>query len=112
MQPTKSSFATLSNEALCKIRDEIAALLNSRAKDLQRELNQLTGGAANASKVQHKKIAPKYRGSDGDTWCGRGLKPRWLTSAMKEGKKLEDFLIVKPIEAPLKPGLSDNGSAQ
>jgi DNA-binding protein H-NS len=24
------------------------------------------------------------------------MKPRWLTSAMKEGKKLEDFLIVKP----------------
>ena len=96
MQPTKSSFATLSNEALCKIRDEIAALLNSRAKDLQRELNQLTGGAANASKVQHKKIAPKYRGPDGDTWAGRGLKPRWLTSALQEGKKLEDFLIVAP----------------
>jgi DNA-binding protein H-NS len=38
----------------------------------------------------------KYRGPDGDTWCGRGIKPRWLTSTLKEGKKLEDFLIVKP----------------
>ena len=101
MQPKKSSLTTLSNEALCKLRDEIAALLNSRAEDLRRELNQLTG-AANAFKVQHKKIAPKYRGSDGDTWCGRGLKPRWLTSAMKEGKKLEDFLIVACDEGPRK----------
>jgi DNA-binding protein H-NS len=104
MQPKKSSLTTLSNEALCKLRDEIAALLNSRAEDLRRELNQLTGGAvahnagtngaAHAPKAQRKKIAPKYRGPDGDTWTGRGMKPRWLASAMKEGKRLEDFLIV------------------
>jgi DNA-binding protein H-NS len=105
MQPKKSSLSTLSNEALCKLRDEVAALLNSRAEDLQRELEQLTGGAVahdnrkangegNGSKAQRKKIAPKYRGPDGGTWTGRGMKPRWLTSALNEGKKLEDFLIV------------------
>jgi DNA-binding protein H-NS len=105
MQPKKSSLTTLSNAALCKLRDEIAALLNSRAKDLRRELDQLTGGAvANGGEgiggesvsAKRKKIAPKYRGPDGDTWTGRGMKPRWLTSAMKEGKKPEDFLIVAP----------------
>jgi DNA-binding protein H-NS len=103
MQTKKSSLTTLSNEALCKLRDEIAALLNSRAEDLRRELYRLTGntvahsgetnGAAPASKAQRKKIAPKYRGPDGDTWTGRGIMPRWLNSAMKEGKKREDFLI-------------------
>jgi hypothetical protein len=45
MQPKKASLTTLSNEALCKLRDEIAALLNSRAEDLRRELDRLTGGA-------------------------------------------------------------------
>ena len=104
MQPKKSSLTTLSNEALCKLRDEIAALLNSRAEHLRRELERLTMGAvehdegtsgtAPASKSRRKKVAPKYRGPDGDTWTGRGMKPRWLTSAMKEGKKPEDFLIV------------------
>jgi len=100
MERKKSSLGTLSNEALCKLRDEVAALLNSRAEDLQRELNRLNGanrieanGAANASKAQRKKIAPKYRGPNGDTWCGRGLMPRWLTRQVKEGKKPEDFLI-------------------
>ena len=40
------------------------------------------------------KLAPKYRCPDtGETWCGRGLKPRWLSSAIKAGKKLEDFAI-------------------
>lgn len=105
MQPKKSSLATLSNEALCKLRDEIAALLNSRAEDLRRELEQLTGGAAphdgaangsaNRLKATRKKIAPKYRGpSNSDTWTGRGMKPRWLTNELSQGKKLEDFLIV------------------
>jgi len=104
MQAKKSSLTTLSNEALCKLRDEIAALLNSRAETLRRELNQLTGGAVAhgaetndaAPKSSRKKIAPKYRGPDGDTWTGRGMTPRWLTGALKDGKTLEDFLIVKP----------------
>jgi DNA-binding protein H-NS len=104
MQSKKSSLSTLSNEALCKLRDEIAALLNSRAEDLRKELEKLTSSAvahvANADgdgnefKVQRKKIAPKYRGPDGSTWTGRGMKPRWLSSALEGGKKLEDFLIV------------------
>jgi DNA-binding protein H-NS len=106
MQPKKSSLTTLSNEALCKLRDEIAALLNSRAEDLEREINRLRGnavihsrktnGAARAFKGQRKKIAPKYRGPNGDTWSGRGIKPRWLTSALKEGKTLDELLISKP----------------
>src|ERR1700693_2104264 len=105
MQPKKSSLATLSNDALCKLRDEIAALLNSRADDLRRELEQLTGcaaphdgeanGWANRPKATRKKIAPKYRGpASSDTWSGRGMKPRWLTNELNKGRKLEDFLIV------------------
>jgi DNA-binding protein H-NS len=97
-------LATLSNEALCKLRDEIVAVLNSRAEELRKELNQLTGGTLvsdagvngmkSARRTKGRKIAPKYRGPDGSTWCGRGLKPRWLTHEIKQGKKLEDFLIV------------------
>ena len=108
MQPKKSSLSTLSNEALCKLRDEVAALLNSRAEDLQRELNRLNGahsagpnGSANSPKAQRRKIAPKYRGPDGKTWTGRGMTPRWLTSELKDGKKLEDFLIVAREEGSL-----------
>jgi len=104
MQMKKSSLSTLSNEALCKLRDEIAALLSSRAEELQKELNRLTAGAmshraetngrAIVSKAKRKRVAPKYRGPAGETWCGRGKKPRWLAGALNEGKNLEDFLIV------------------
>jgi DNA-binding protein H-NS len=109
MQPKKSSLSTLSNAALCKLRDEIAALLNSRTENLRRELEQLTGsavahvgkpnGEGNKFKKQRKKIAPKYRGPDGNTWTGRGMKPRWLTSALEEGKKLKDFLVASEQES-------------
>ncbi len=60
MQAKKSSLSTLSNEALCKLRDEIAAMLNSRANDLQRQLNQLTGGAvAQNGELSSQHIHPK-----------------------------------------------------
>ena len=103
MQPKKSSLSTLSNEALCNLRDEIADLLKSRAEDLRRELDLLSGGAVthvgsangsrNGSRATRKKVIPKYQAPDGQTWTGRGVKPRWLTSAINEGKQLTDFLI-------------------
>jgi DNA-binding protein H-NS len=97
MLPKKSSLETLSNEALCKLRDEVADLLNSRAENLQREINQLIGGAAAATRTRRsgtiRKVAPKYIGPHGETWSGRGLKPRWLAAAINEGKELQDFLI-------------------
>jgi DNA-binding protein H-NS len=96
MQPKVSSFSTLSNEALCKLRDEIADLLNSRAEVLRREADQLTGGGG--EKATSRRIAPKYRGPHGETWTGRGLKPRWLTGAINEGMQLSDFLIDKELK--------------
>ncbi len=40
------------------------------------------------------KVPPKYRNkSTGETWSGRGLKPRWLAAAIASGKKLTDFAI-------------------
>lgn len=40
------------------------------------------------------KVAPKYRDtSTGETWSGRGLKPKWLQAAIASGRKLEDFKI-------------------
>jgi DNA-binding protein H-NS len=102
MLPKKSSLDTLSNRALCKLRDEIAEELKYRAESLQREIDQLIGPTSSAN-IEHRrdprkgrKVAPKYRGPHGEKWSGRGKKPRWLTIAMSEGKQLEDFLIDTP----------------
>jgi DNA-binding protein H-NS len=35
------------------------------------------------------------RSRSGETWAGRGAKPRWLVAAMKKGKKIESFLITR-----------------
>lgn len=44
-------------------------------------------GAQSGSKVE-----PKYRDpATGDTWSGRGLRPRWLTAHINAGRRLEDF---------------------
>lgn len=39
------------------------------------------------------KIAPKYRDDAGNTWTGRGMKPRWLAAALKAGRRIEEFAI-------------------
>jgi len=38
-------------------------------------------------------VAIKYRDDEGNTWTGRGSKPRWLVAAFEKGKKAEDFAV-------------------
>ncbi len=41
-----------------------------------------------------RKVAPKYRDpSTGETWSGRGLKPKWLAAALESGRTLEEFAV-------------------
>jgi DNA-binding protein H-NS len=40
-----------------------------------------------------RKVAPKYRDTSGNTWTGRGSKPRWLVAALAEGKTLDQFAL-------------------
>ena len=49
-----------------------------------------------AKKGSTTPVAAKYRGAEGQTWSGRGLTPRWMTTLIEQGKKKEDFLIASP----------------
>jgi len=50
--------------------------------------------SAAAKKSPGKKVAAKYRNpATGDTWSGRGLKPKWLTAALAAGRSLSDFAL-------------------
>jgi DNA-binding protein H-NS len=42
-----------------------------------------------------RKVAAKYANPDdpSETWTGRGRKPRWLAAKMKDGDRIEKFLI-------------------
>ena len=60
------------------------------ADDLAGKLGKAPKESANKGKT----VAPKYRDpASGSTWSGRGLQPKWLSSALEAGKKLEDFAL-------------------
>ena len=44
-------------------------------------------------KVKKFVVPVRYRDDKGNTWTGRGNKPRWLAAALAEGKKQDDFLV-------------------
>jgi DNA-binding protein H-NS len=49
--------------------------------------------AGRKSSMAGRKVAPKYRDENGNTWAGRGKRPVWLRTALAGGRKLEDFAI-------------------
>jgi DNA-binding protein H-NS len=50
--------------------------------------------AGSNNKDGRSMVAPKYRDpATGITWTGRGKQPKWLSSAIKSGKKLDHFKI-------------------
>ena len=101
----KHNLAGLDFQGLMDLRSQVDEALTGYRSTLERQLEALGSSVASlggkvargmrGSKLKGMKVAPKYRGPDGDTWAGRGATPRWLKAAIKEGKKLEDFLIDK-----------------
>src|SRR5262245_11813474 len=94
----KVNLSRMTVEALMDLRERIDGLLSERRAELQEQLERIAvvGGArVVGGTLRGRKIPPKYRGPSGETWAGRGAKPRWLVAAIKGGKKLDDFLIDK-----------------
>jgi DNA-binding protein H-NS len=101
MAKSASNLANMSVDALLHLRDEIGATLSRKSRELQGQLQRLQAlGPARAGRNSHPrtgvKVAPKYRGPNGDTWAGRGATPKWLTALMKQGRKRDEFLIERP----------------
>jgi len=104
-----SNLVSMSVEDLLKLRDDVTEMLERRAVELRQQLSRLTddkakrgrpagrrsGGQKAGKGRKGGKVAPKYRGPNGETWSGRGLKPRWLSEALQSGARAEDFLIVR-----------------
>ena len=40
-----------------------------------------------------RKVAPKYRGSNGELWTGRGRRPAWVEAELAKGRTLEELAI-------------------
>jgi DNA-binding protein H-NS len=92
-------------DTLLALRSQIDSQLASRSSDLQKQLARLQGASTDTAGVRRNgrtstikgvKVKPKYRDAKtGDTWAGRGMQPRWLAAALKNGRRPEDFLIDK-----------------
>jgi len=97
----KINLSGMSVEALMDLRERVDGLLSERRAELEQQLERfaVVGGRrvvrGGASALKGRKVPPKYRSPSGDTWAGRGARPRWLAAAVKGGKKLDDFLIDK-----------------
>jgi DNA-binding protein H-NS len=100
----KVSLSTMDIQSLMDLRKRIDQRLLECRADIQKQLARLNRSIGDeaiglrkigVSSLRGRKVPPKYRGPSGETWAGRGAKPRWLVAVIKEGKKLDDFLIGK-----------------
>jgi len=80
---------------LLSLRDQVDNRLLELRAELEKQLASFDGAKSQASgkSLKGKKVPPKYRSPSGETWAGRGQRPKWLVAAMKKGKKIESFLI-------------------
>jgi DNA-binding protein H-NS len=110
------ALKSMSIDKLVKLKDQVEAALAAKVLDQRRsleselsKLGRFQGGTGRAKGFgrggARGSVAPKYRNPDNpsETWAGRGLKPRWLAAAIKEGKKIEDFAIAGAAAKAAKP---------
>jgi DNA-binding protein H-NS len=98
----KSNLASMSVDALLKLRDDIGKVLSRKANELKHQLSRLGEEIASSkrggrSPLKGRKVAVKYRDNSGNTWAGRGAQPSWLLEKLKAGAKLEDFAVHKSV---------------
>ena len=95
-------------DALLALRADIDKRLSQKRSELEKQLSRLgaeSGGAARnfrtgfgrRSALKGRKVPPKYRGPGGETWAGRGARPRWLSALIRQGRKLDEFAIDKAL---------------
>jgi DNA-binding protein H-NS len=93
-------------DALLALRADIDKRLSQKRSELEKQLSRLgaeSGRAAGSfrtglgrrSALKGRKVPPKYRGPGGETWAGRGARPRWLSALIRQGRKLDEFAIDK-----------------
>jgi DNA-binding protein H-NS len=100
------ALKTMSISKLMDLKQKIDVVLAAKVAEerraLQSRLSNLervgSGSVPSRKSGVRGKVAPKYRNPENlsETWAGRGLNPRWLATALKTGKKLDDFSIAAP----------------
>lgn len=88
-------------DALLALRAEIDTELDERAAQLRKQLQALghgegakrgrPAGGGRTSALKGVKVPPRYVGPNGETWAGRGARPKWLAALLDEGHSIEEF---------------------
>ena len=97
----KSNLASMSVDALLKLREDVGKVLSQKAAQLEEQLSRLGGELGSGrrrgrpSGMKGRRMPVKYRDKEGNTWAGRGAHPVWLREKLKAGAKLEDFAVQK-----------------
>lgn len=97
----QQKLASMSIDALLKLRDDVASALTNKAKALKDELLRIMPNGADEAKQSrarrpYKKSAVKYRDpKTGETWAGRGATATWIVAHEKAGRNREQFLVDK-----------------
>jgi DNA-binding protein H-NS len=98
----KINLSGMTVEALMDLRNRVDEMLSEHRDELEKQLERMgraiavVGGARivrGGSALRGRKVPPKYRSRSGETWAGRGAKPKWMVEALKKGRKMDDFLI-------------------
>jgi DNA-binding protein H-NS len=86
----KARQQELVKEKAAKLRDKINALVKAEGFGL----DEVLGNRSSRAGKTRGKVKPKYRNpATGETWTGRGKRPRWFNAALSAGKKEKDLLI-------------------
>jgi DNA-binding protein H-NS len=72
-------------------RADLRKKIETMVADAGFKMSDIFGGRGGKGRT----VAAKYANPDNpsETWTGRGRKPRWLTAKLKEGGKMDKFLI-------------------
>lgn len=106
------NLRSMNVKQLLGYREEIDRILAQKQRELEQELaalQRLTASEGSSSgngrrgrppgrrshPLKGAKIPPKYIDPNNadNRWAGRGARPLWLTAALKNGAKLEDFAV-------------------
>ena len=114
MSKKSTGLDAMSIDEMWQLHEEISRILSvrltSEKRQLEKRLAQLRrdqearrlepADAQSPSDVprerrKYPRVLPKYRNpaEHSETWSGRGKQPRWLVAALKDGHKIEEFVI-------------------
>jgi DNA-binding protein H-NS len=120
----KTDLEAMTLDELWLLHEQVGQILSVRItaqkKELEQRLQQLNPGKipwesrvvqlksskTDRQKRKYPRVLPKYQNPavPGETWSGRGKRPRWLVSALGAGGKIEDFEIFKKAKGKARAG--------